>query len=63
MKKYRAIYCLIEHRIEIIKCEANSEEEAKEKFDAMIDDTHACDFEEMKCIHAEDYIQDVEEII
>jgi len=62
MTTYQATYCRIEHRIETLECEANSEEEASEKFDEMISDSELIDFDAMECVHADDFIQDIEEL-
>jgi pentatricopeptide repeat protein len=62
MKSYRASYCRVENRVIELECKANSMEEAEAKFDEMIDDSQEIDFDEMECVHAEDFIQDIEEI-
>lgn len=49
-----------ETRARTITCEANSEEEADIIFDKMLSDSCEIDFDDMECIDAEDYVQDVE---
>lgn len=62
MKTYRAMQVRIEHRVEYIECEANSLEEAETYFDSLIEDSTTIDFDSMECVHAEDWIQDIEEV-
>lgn len=60
MPKYKAIYARTETRTMFIYCEAENEEQADEKFHQFIDDSTEIDYDEMECIHAEDYVQSVE---
>lgn len=67
MKKYKALYARTETRVIEIECEAMNEDEASDKFDEMIEDNlcgdaYHFDYDDMKCVHAEDDIQNIEEI-
>jgi hypothetical protein len=66
--RYKAIYARTETRVIEIECEAMSEAEASDKFDEMVNkaiegELPEFDFDEMKCIDAEDCIQDIQAVV
>ena len=67
MNKYQAIYARTETRSMFIYCEAESTSQAIDIFDKMVEDSVSGDtdnppinFDDMECIDAEEYIQDIE---
>ena len=70
MKKYKALYARTETKIIEIECEAENEDEANDKFDEMVSNSLQqegysadwIDFDDMKCVDAEDHVQNIEEI-
>jgi len=66
---YKANYVRVETRVISITCMAENEDEASEKFDEMVsnslqqegDASEWIDFDNMECIDAEDYVQDIME--
>ncbi len=66
MAKFTAIYARTETRVLRLECEALTENEADNKFNDMVfgieRDDYLIDFDDMECVDAEDYIQDIEKI-
>lgn len=60
MPTYTARYIRIEHREIQIECEANSEQEATDKFEERISEPEGRPFDDMECFDADDLILDVE---
>jgi hypothetical protein len=63
LKTFTATYCRIEHRVVTLECLAENNEEATAIFESMYEDSADINYDEMKCIHAEDFIQDIQEEI
>lgn len=61
MKTYKVSLCRVEHRVYQIEVEANDREEAEDAAMEIWDEDDGA-FTDFGCVHAEESIEDVEEV-
>ena len=62
MKKYQVQYVRIEHQLYLIEVEANSKDEAEEKAEELFCDDGLEDYDNYKVVHAEEFINQIDEV-